>query len=92
MGHISVSQMVDVEIDVDYDDLDVDDLAEALISKTNWAAAIDKAVGTKQDKNVSFLATDNYDEIKELIQNFRLGKNIEPILSQIAYNRYGLVC
>ena len=83
--------MVDVEIDIDYDDLDVYDLAEALISKTNWAAALDKAVGQKQDKNVSLVASDNYDEIKELIQNFRLGKNIESILSQIAYNRYGLV-
>ena len=91
MGTISVSQMVDVEIDIDYDDLDVYDLAEALISKTNWAAALDKAVGQKQDKNVSLVASDNYDEIKELIQNFRLGKNIESILSQIAYNRYGLV-
>lgn len=92
MGYISISKMVDVDVDVDYDDLDIDDLVDALLSKTNWQAAIDKALAQKLNKNTELVASANYDEIKDLIQSYRLGLNLAPILSQIAYNRYGLVC
>ena len=88
MPSISFSKEVDVDVEIDYNDLDVDDLAAALISKPNYQAALDKAISGIQTNQPDY---EDYDQVKELVENFRCKKPIESIIASIAYNRFGLV-
>jgi hypothetical protein len=84
---ITVSQYIDVEVDLD--DISAENLAKALVNKKNYQAALDKALhGDSLIKS----SNDEADEMRELVEAYRCHKPIEPLLASIAYSKYGLVC
>jgi hypothetical protein len=84
---ITISQYVDVEVDMD--DIRAEDLAKALVKKPKYRAALDKALhGDKSIKSFN----DEADEVRELIEAYKCGKPIEPIIASLAYSKYGWVC
>lgn len=89
MTQITVSQYVD--IDVDLDDIDTDDLALELIKRANYTAALDKAL-KKAHTNDSRCEDEDDDQIKALVDAFRMRKPVESIIASIAFNKYGFVC
>ena len=95
MTQITVSQYVDV--DVDLDDCNADDLAKALIKKKDYSKALDKALGAKQTNDASYEDCEDcedcedYDDLKSLIEAFKLNKPIDHMLASIAYKKYGMV-
>ena len=81
---------VDVDIDEVLDQADADDLAKALIQCTGWREALNKVLEKKEQEK--FNGAEYYDfDLRTLVEKFRMGKDIAPIISTIAYSEFGLI-
>lgn len=85
---------VTAEIDLDeiFNNLDTDELCTELITREDWRKQLDHALNIKSIEKF----TSDFDGVceysmKDVIENYRQGKDISHCLKAIAYDTFGLV-
>ena len=82
------------EIDLEelFDNLDTDELCTELITRKDWRKQLDHALNIKNIEKLTceFDGQSEY-SMKDVIENYKQGKDISHYLKAIAYEAYGLV-
>lgn len=79
---------ISVHVDTDevIDDIDTDELADALIRRKNWQAELQKACNKKGDAMPALVE----DEIDLMLKDFYFGFPINDVLIRLCHERLGL--
>ena len=82
------------EIDLEelFDQLDTDELCTELITRKDWRKQLDHALNIKNiEKFTSEFDGQSEYSMKDVIENYKQGKDISYCLQAIAYDNFGLV-
>ena len=82
----------EVDLEELFDNLDTDELCTELITRKDWRKQLDHALNIKNIEKF----TSEFDSVceysmKDVIENYKQGKDISHYLKAIAYDTYGLV-
>lgn len=81
---------VEVEAEIDVSDIDTLVLAKSLIKKRDWDKALQMAISKTDCKHMPE-ENDLHQELRTMIDQYKMGKDIAPFISKIAYQEFGMV-